>query len=97
MLISTSRKTDSVAGQALKFYPLEHRAPMQIKLLQALARVECGDVIKGIRHAHITYTSMPPEMRTNMVSSIAYQVLRRVPPQQHQHPDVIVYQELLFA
>jgi tetratricopeptide (TPR) repeat protein len=88
-------EADTAAGQALKLYPSEHRAPIQIGLLQALGRVKGGDITEGVRHAQTVYTAAPSEQRINMIRDTARRVVQHVPRDQRDRPEVTALHELV--
>jgi hypothetical protein len=89
-------KADIAAQRALQHYPSsDHRSPAQINLLQAVARTSAGDVTEGIRHAQAAYEVLPPAHRTTMVTNLAKRVLQPIPADQHVHPTVTAYRELV--
>lgn len=67
---------------------------MQIKLMQAFARVRIGDVTEGIRSAQAIYEPLASG-RTEMVDTLARRVLNSVPDEARKRIDVAGYRELL--
>jgi hypothetical protein len=89
-------KADRAAEQAMSFYPAtDHRTPAQIKLLQAFARTQAGDVTGGVQQAQATYEVLPPAHRTAMVVDLANRVLQPIPLGQQGQASVTAYRELL--
>ncbi len=87
---------DAAAERAKALYPAEnHRAPVQIELLQAFVRTRSGDVTEGIRHAQTTLEKVPAEHRTNMIVELAQRVLQPVAADARKRADVTAYHELL--
>ena len=90
-------KTDRAADQAFSLYPAsDKRSPVQIKLMQAFARVRHGDITEGIQHAQAVYQPLMFE-RTTMVDALARGVLDAVPAEEWKRSDVADYRELVAS
>jgi transcriptional regulator with XRE-family HTH domain len=89
-------KTDGAALRALQLYPETNtRSPAQIRLMQAFARIQCGDIAEGIRHAQIAYEPLADSQSTIMVDELARRVLSSVPNESWGRADVAAYRELV--
>jgi transcriptional regulator with XRE-family HTH domain len=89
-------KTDEAAQRALQLFPdSDARGPAQVKLMQAFARVQHGDISEGIRHAQDVYAPLVSGQRTTMVDVLARRVLAGIPDDAQNRPDVAAYRELV--
>jgi len=70
---------------------------VQLNLLQSFGHIRSGDVTEGIRQAHTVYEAHPAEHRTTLITHLANQVLRAVPPASRTTPAVTAYRDLLAA
>lgn len=94
--IGNESKTDEAAQRALRLFPeTDARGPAQVKLMQAFARVQHGDISEGIRHAQAVYAPLVSDQRTTMVDVLAKRVLAGVPADVQNRPDVATYRELV--
>ena len=90
-------KIDRAAEQAFSLYPAsDKRSPVQIKLMQAFARVRRGDITEGIQHAQAVYEPLAFE-RTTMVDALARGVLNAIPAEEWKRSDVAGYRELVTS
>ncbi|MFC4052128.1 tetratricopeptide repeat protein [Actinomadura syzygii] len=91
-------KADSAARRAIELYPAEDtRSPAQIKLIQAFAHAQAGDAIEGVRQAQAAYGALQPDQRTTMITNLAMQVLKSVPPKMQGQPLINDYREQLTS
>jgi hypothetical protein len=94
--IGNVTKADQAAARATACYPTtDYRTPTQIKLLQAFARTQDGDVTGGIAQAQITFAVLPQAHRTAMVVDLANRILAPIPAEQRGQASVTAYRELL--
>lgn len=94
--IGNEAKTDRAIERALQLYPdTDTRSPAQIKLMQAFARVQAGNISEGMRRARAVYESLISEQRTTMVDVLARRVLHSVPHEAQNCPDVTEYRALV--
>jgi transcriptional regulator with XRE-family HTH domain len=94
--IGNEDKTDGAAQRALQLFPdTDARGPAQVKLMQAFARVQHGDISEGIRHAQTVYAPLVSEQHTTMVDVLARRVLAGVPVEAQNRPEVAAYRELV--
>ena len=90
-------KTDHAADRAFSLYPAsDKRSPIQIKLMQAFARVRHGGIAEGIQHAQSAYEPLALE-RTTMVDALARGVLNAVPAEEWKRSDVAEYSALVTS
>lgn len=91
-------KADLAIERALALYPdTDSRTPAQVKLMQAFSRVRSGDITEGIQRARKVYEPISPEQRTTMVDALARRVLRSVPDDARDRPDVSEYRDIVVT
>ena len=89
-------KTDRAADRALQLYPeSDNRSPAQIRLMQAFARIQSGDISEGIRCARTVYEPLGSGQCTTMVDALAQRVLNSVPFEAQKRSDVAEYRALV--
>jgi transcriptional regulator with XRE-family HTH domain len=88
--------TDIAASRAKALYPAEDcRTPVQIELLQALARSRSGDLTEGVQRAHTAVAGLTRAHRTAMIEELAHSVLPPLSTGVQKRSDIRAYRELL--
>jgi hypothetical protein len=96
--LGEQRKADQAARFAIELYPANITRPAaQIKMIQAFARIQAGDVTEGVRHAQATYEALPTNNRWTMIDTLATQILHAIPSGERKRPDVVAFNELVTA
>ncbi len=89
-------RADRAAEQAKRLYPVtDTRTPLQIELMQAVARTRAGNTTEGLQLAHSRLEALPLSQRTTMIGDLAGRVLDPIPTAELKRADVGAYRELL--
>jgi transcriptional regulator with XRE-family HTH domain len=75
----------------------DYQVSAQVYLHNALCTVVNGGTAEGVRHAARVLDALPPVFRSHMVTETGKRVLRAVPADQQQQPEVREFCEVLAA